>query len=147
MPYANINERRAKQREQYQKKKIEYAKQDKKKKPVFYDDENEKPNFPINYYNESNDRRNYITNGNGLNKDDDDDSETDTETDNDSEADTDSETDDEDNEIDDDELLTDYLVFLINYRDAKLNKYEKAINKRFKLVKCKNSNNYKIELY
>jgi len=141
MPYANINERRAKQKEQYQKKKIEYEKQD-KKKPM-----NENVNYPVNYYNESNDRRNYITNGNGLNKDDDDDSESETETDNDSEADTDSETDDEDNEIDDDELLTDYLVFLINYRDAKLNKYEKAINKRFKLVKCKNSNNYKIELY
>jgi len=136
MPYANINERRAKQKEQYQKKKIEYEKQDKKKKPVFYE-ENEKP-----IYNELNDRRNY---GNGINKDDDDsESETESEADDDSEADTDSEADDE---INDDELLTDYLVFLINYRDTKLNKYEKAINKRFKLIKCKNSNTYKIELY
>jgi len=134
MPYANINERRAKQKEQYQKKKIDYAKQDKKNKSI-----NETVNFPVNYYNESNDRRNY---GNGINKDDDDDSESETE----SEADDDSETDDDD-EINDDELLTEYLVFLINYRDTKMNKYEKAINRKFKLIKCKNSNTYKIELY
>lgn len=149
MPYANINDRREKQRQQYQKKKLEYAKQDNKKSLV---------NYPVNYYkekpdylnvffnkeNESNDRRNY---GKGINKDadendDENDSETDSEADDD---DTDSETDD--NEIDDDELLTEYLVFLINYRTDKPNKYEKAINRRFKLIRCKNLNTYKIELY
>jgi hypothetical protein len=131
MPYANINERRAKQRQQYQQKKIEYAKQD-----------NNKPNYPVNYYNESNDKRNY---GKCINKNDDENDDDSEETD--SEADTDSETDDEDNEINDDELLTEYLVFLLNYRDTKMNKYEKAINRKFKLIKCKNLNTYKIELY
>jgi len=51
------------------------------------------------------------------------------------------------NDIDDDESLTEYLVFLLNYRNTKINKYEKVINRKFKFVKCKNSNTYKIELY
>jgi len=31
-------------------------------------------------------------------------------------------------------------------RDTKMNKYEKAINRKFKLIKCKNSNTYKLNI-
>jgi len=105
MPYANINERRKRQREQYQIKKLEYMKQDNKQ-------------------NEQNDRRNYRegkgSNLNFLGNYDEPDDETDNETDSESEID----------EEYNNELL-EYLTFLLNYKSKKNIKYKLATGDMF----------------
>jgi len=106
MPYANINQRRVKQREQYQRKKLEYMKQD-------------------NKLNELNDRRNYTGKGKGSNLNflgnyDEPDDETDDETDIESEP---------DEEYHDD--LLEYLTFLLNYKSKKNIKYKLATGDMF----------------
>ena len=112
MPYANINERRKRQREQYQCKKLEYMKQDNKLNK-------------LNDQNEQNDRRNYTGKGSNLNflgnYDEPDDDETDDETDSESEI---------DEEYNDD--LLEYLTFLLNYKSKKNIKYKLATGDMFK---------------
>jgi len=120
MPYANINVRRERQKQQYQQKKIDYIKQDK--------------------LNENNDKRNY---GNGHNKkpvfieydpnnDEIDTDEDDSENDSESE----SETDDEYNEYNDE--LLDYLLHLMNYKMKKGIEYKLATGASFNGLTCNN---------